>query len=72
MAISGKEIIQIGAVNQAAGSDNIFQAFNKTAKNISYSRRVAHAHYKSDSDMGDELGKKLYNYTKNNNEKSTS
>jgi hypothetical protein len=47
-------------------------AFNKTAENISYSRRVAHAHYKSDSDMGIELGKKLYNYTKNNNEKSTS
>jgi hypothetical protein len=34
MAISGKEIIQIGAVNQAAGSDNIFQAFNKTANNF--------------------------------------
>ena len=47
-------------------------AFNKTAENISYSRRVAHAHYETDSKMGIELGKKLYNYTKNNNEKSTS
>ena len=48
-------------------------AFNKTAENISYSRRVAHAHYKSDSDMGDKLGKEMYNYTKKqNDEKSTS
>jgi hypothetical protein len=48
-------------------------AFNKTAKNISYSRRVAHAHYKSDSDMGDKLGIEMYNYTKKQNEeKSTS
>jgi len=35
MAISGKEIIQVGAENQAAGSDNIFQAFTKTANNFS-------------------------------------
>lgn len=34
MAISGKEIIQVGAENQASGSDNIFQAFNKTANNF--------------------------------------
>jgi hypothetical protein len=34
MAISGKEIIQVGAENQAAGSDNIFQAFTKTANNF--------------------------------------
>lgn len=34
MAISGQEIIQIGAENQAAGSDNIYQAFNKTANNF--------------------------------------
>ena len=39
-------------------------AFVKTAKNISYSRQVAHAHYKSDSDMGEKLGKQMYNYTK--------
>lgn len=47
------------------------KAFNKTAENISYSRRVAHAHYETDSKMGIELGKKLYNYTKNNNEKES-
>jgi hypothetical protein len=34
MAISGQEIIQVGAENQAAGSDNIFQAFKKTANNF--------------------------------------
>ena len=47
-------------------------SFIKAAENISYSRRVAHAHYETDSKMGIELGKKLYNYTKNNNEKSSS
>ena len=35
-------------------------AFMQTAKNISDSRNVAHAHFKSDSDNGKELGKKLY------------
>jgi|TARA_R110001599_G_scaffold1276_3_gene6299 hypothetical protein len=39
-------------------------AFNKTAKNISYSRQVAHAHYKSDSVMGEKLGAAMYDYTK--------
>ena len=39
-------------------------AFAKTAKNISYSRQVAHAHYKSDSVMGEKLGAAMYNYTK--------
>jgi len=39
-------------------------AFNKTAKNISYSRRVAHAHYKSDSDMGEKLGAAMYDHIK--------
>tara|TARA_R110001599_G_scaffold40092_1_gene122092 strand:+ start:3088 stop:3624 length:537 start_codon:yes stop_codon:yes gene_type:complete len=39
-------------------------AFNKTAKNISYSRRVAHAHYKSDSDMGEKLGSAMYDHIK--------
>lgn len=34
MAIPGQEIIQVGAENQAAGSDNIYQAFNKTANNF--------------------------------------
>ena len=39
-------------------------AFNKTAKNISYSRQVAHAHYKSDSDMGEKLGAAMYKHIK--------
>ena len=38
--------------------------FMQTAKNISYSRRVARAHYKSDSKMGEKLGNKMYNYIK--------
>ena len=41
------------------------KAFMKTANNISDSRNVAHAHYKSDSDMGKKLGKKMYNHIKN-------
>ena len=40
-------------------------AFVKTGQNISYSRRVAHAHYKSDSKMGEQLGQKLYEHLKN-------
>jgi hypothetical protein len=40
-------------------------AFNKTGKNISYSRQVAHAHYKSDSKMGEKLGNSMYKYIKN-------
>ena len=40
-------------------------AFSKTGKNISYSRRVAHAHYKSDSKMGEKLGNSMYNHIKN-------
>tara|TARA_R110000823_G_scaffold43032_1_gene112387 strand:- start:236 stop:802 length:567 start_codon:yes stop_codon:yes gene_type:complete len=40
-------------------------AFNKTAENISYSRRVAHAHYKSDSKMGEKLGSSMYKHIKN-------
>ena len=39
-------------------------AFAKTGDNISYSRRVARAHYKSDSKMGEKLGNKMYNYIK--------
>ena len=39
-------------------------AFTKTAKNISYSRRVAHAHYKSDSDMGEKLGTAMHDHIK--------
>ena len=40
-------------------------AFMQTAKNISYSRRVARAHYKSDSKMGEELGNSMFNFIKN-------
>jgi len=40
-------------------------AFLTTGKNISYSRRVARAHYKSDSKMGEQLGNSMYKYIKN-------
>ena len=40
-------------------------AFVKTGENISYSRRVAHAHYKSDSKMGEKLGNSMYIHIKN-------
>ena len=39
-------------------------AFMQTAKNISDSRNMAHAHYKSDSVNGIKLGKKLYKHIK--------
>ena len=41
------------------------KAFNSLANNISYSRRVAHAHYKSDSKMGEKLGNAMYKHIKN-------
>ena len=41
------------------------KGFMNTAKNISYSRRVAHAHYKSDSKMGEQLGNSMYKHIKN-------
>jgi len=40
-------------------------AFTKTGENISYSRRVARAHYKSDSKMGEKLGNSMYKHIKN-------
>ena len=40
-------------------------AFKKLAKKISYSRRVARAHYKSDSKFGELLGKSMYKHIKN-------
>ena len=40
-------------------------AFKKTGENISYSRRVAHVHYKSDSKMGKKLGNSMYQHIKN-------
>ena len=39
-------------------------AFMQTAKNISDSRNIAHAHYLSDSKNGTELGKQLYKHIK--------
>ena len=40
-------------------------AFIKTGENISYSRNVARAHYKSDSKMGKKLGNLMYKHIKN-------
>jgi len=40
------------------------KAFMQTAKNISDSRNMAHAHYPSDSKNGKELGKQLYKHIK--------
>jgi len=40
-------------------------AFAKTGKNISYSRRVARAHYKSDSKLGENIGNSMYKHIKN-------
>ena len=40
-------------------------AFAKTCKNISYSRRVARAHYKSDSNEGDNIGNSMFNFIQN-------
>jgi len=37
----------------------------KTARDISHSRRVARAHYLSDSRFGEEIGKDMYNEVKN-------
>ena len=39
-------------------------AFMQTAKNISDSRNMAHAHYPSESKNGTELGKQLYKHIK--------
>ena len=37
----------------------------KLAKDISYSRNIAHAHYKSDSKFGEKIGKEMYEHIKN-------
>ena len=39
-------------------------AFAKTGQNISYSRNVARAHYKSDSKIGEKLGLAMYKHIK--------
>ena len=41
------------------------KAFEKTGQNISFSRRVARAHFKSDSKMGEKLGNSMYKHIKN-------
>ena len=41
------------------------KGFVATAKNISYSRRVARAHYKSDSKLGEDIGNSMYKHIKN-------
>ena len=46
-------------------------AFAKTGQNISYSRNVARAHYKSDSKMGEKLGLAMYKHIKNNEQAKT-
>lgn len=40
--------------------------FKKTGKDISYSRNVAKAHYKSDSKFGEDLGQAMYEHYKSN------
>ena len=40
-------------------------AFMQTAKNISYSRRVARAHYESDSKKGEQIGNSMFKHIKN-------
>jgi len=44
---------------------NKSKELNKKAKDISYSRNVARAHYKSDSDFGKKLGLEMFNFIKN-------
>ena len=40
-------------------------AFMRTAKNISHSRRVARAHYESDSKKGEQIGNSMFKHIKN-------
>ena len=40
-------------------------AFMQTAKNISHSRRVARAHYESDSKKGEQIGSSMFKHIKN-------
>ena len=50
----------------AAKNPKAKSAFIKAAKDISYSRNVAHAHYKSDSKFGDEIGRDMFKFIKQN------
>tara|TARA_R100001510_G_scaffold38327_2_gene34683 strand:+ start:131 stop:658 length:528 start_codon:yes stop_codon:yes gene_type:complete len=44
---------------------NKFRELDKKAKDISDSRNVARAHYKSDSEFGKKLGLEMFNFIKN-------
>ena len=58
---SAQGILIASALKDKYGKDS---AFMQTAKNISDSRNIAHAHYKSDSVNGTKLGKQLYKHIK--------
>ena len=42
----------------------VSQELKKMGRDISYSRRSARAHYKSDSTFGEQIGNDMYNYIK--------
>ena len=58
---SAQDILIASALKDKYGKSS---AFMQTAKNISDSRNMAHAHYMSDSKNGTELGKQLYKHIK--------
>ena len=58
---SAQAILIASALKDKYGKE---KAFMQTAKNISDSRGMAHAHYKSDSVNGIKLGKQLYKHIK--------
>ena len=45
-----------------SGADGLTR--QKAARLVSYSRNVAHEHYKSDSNFGIEIGNDMYEYLK--------
>jgi len=61
-AIKAKES---SAMKMKKAAMKLKKDFKQAAKNISDSRNIAHAHYKSDSKMGEKLGKEMYKYIKN-------
>ena len=46
------------------------KAVRKIGEDISYSRNVAHAHYKSDSKLGKQIGKDMFKHLKNKKDES--
>ena len=42
------------------------EQYNKEAEDISNSRNIGRAHYRSDSKFGQEVGERMYEYLKNN------